>query len=212
MTDTPSAVRPAAAHRIATIPNVLSLLRLLCAPLFLWLLFPGDHPAIAAWLLAALGASDWIDGYIARHFNQGSELCKVLDPTADRILLITGAIALLFEDVPTIVHVFTALVLVRETLVGAVTVALAIGGARRIDVLWVGKAGTLAVMFSLPAFVLSAHISGFWHTVMEVIGWGFGVSGLVLGIYAAARYVPAARVALREGRGGADARAQAAHP
>jgi cardiolipin synthase len=186
--------------RIWTLPNLLSLVRLLCAPLFLWLLFGGDEPVAAAWLLAALGASDWVDGYIARHFNQGSELGKILDPTADRILLITGAIALLFEDVPTIVHVFVALVLVREVLVGGVTVALAIAGARRIDVLWVGKAGTLAIMFSLPAFVLSAHASGAVYAVMEVIGWGFGIGGLILGFYAAARYVPAARVALREGR------------
>jgi cardiolipin synthase len=186
--------------RIWTLPNLISLVRLLCAPLFLWLLFGGHHPAIAAWLLAALGASDWIDGYIARHFNQGSELGKILDPTADRVLLITGAIALLFEDVPTVVHVFVVLVLVRETVVGAVTVALALAGARRIDVLWVGKAGTLAVMFSLPAFVLSAHVDGALYAVMLVIGWGFGVVGLVFGYYAAARYVPAARAALREGR------------
>jgi hypothetical protein len=81
-----------------------------------------------------------------------------------------------------------------------VTVALALAGARRIDVLWVGKAGTLAVMFSLPAFVLSAHVDGALYAVMLVIGWGFGISGLVLGYYAAAKYVPAARTALREGR------------
>jgi cardiolipin synthase len=186
--------------KIATLPNLISLVRLLCAPLFLWLLFGPGHVAVAAWLLAALGASDWIDGYIARHFNQGSELGKILDPTADRVLLITGAIALLIEHVPGPVHVFVAIVLARETLVGGVTVALAIAGARRIDVLWVGKAGTLAVMFSLPAFVLSPRVVGLGHDVLETIGWGFGVVGLVLGVYAAARYVPAARLALREGR------------
>lgn len=186
--------------RIWTLPNLISVVRLLCAPLFLWLLFSAGEPVAAAWLLAALGATDWVDGWIARHFDQGSELGKVLDPTADRILLITAAIAVLFEDVPTVAHVFVALVLARETLVGGVTVALAIAGARRIDVLWVGKAGTLAIMFSLPALVLSGHSTGAVHAVMLVIGWGFGIVGLILGFYAAARYVPAARAALREGR------------
>jgi cardiolipin synthase len=196
--------QPRAKTRIWTLPNLISFVRLLCAPLFLWLLFSADEPVAAAWLLAALGASDWIDGYIARHWDQGSELGKILDPTADRVLLITGAVALLFEDVPTIVHVFVLLVLVREVLIGGVTVALAIAGARRIDVLWVGKAGTLAIMFSLPAFVLSAHSTGAVHAIMLIIGWGFGIGGLVLSYYAAARYIPAARVALREGRAAHD--------
>src|SRR3954452_13439392 len=176
--DAATGASTASPHRIVTIPNLISLVRLLCAPLFFWLLFSADEPVAAAWLLAALGASDWIDGYIARHFDQGSELGKILDPTADRILLITGAVALLFEDVPTVVHVFVVLVLIRETVVGGVTVALALAGARRIDVLWVGKAGTLAIMFSLPAFVLGAHSTGAVHVVMQVIGWGFGIGGL----------------------------------
>ncbi len=198
--DAPTDAAGAGLGPIATLPNLISLVRLLCVPLFLWLLFGTDHAAIAAWLLAGLGATDWVDGYIARHWNQGSELGKILDPTADRVLLIAGAIALLFEDVPTPVHVFVAVVLIRETLIGAVTVVLALGGARRIDVLWAGKAGTLAVMFSLPSFVLSGHITGGWHFVMITMGWGFGIGGVLLGMYAAGRYVPAARAALRDGR------------
>ncbi len=188
------------AKRIATLPNFISLIRLLCVPVVLWLLYGADHPAIAAWLLAGLGATDWIDGYIARRFDQGSDLGKILDPTADRLLLITSAIILLAEDVPGTVKIFVAIVLVREVLIGAVTVGLALAGARRIDVVWSGKAGTLAIMFSLPMFLLSAHIEGFWHWEMLIVGWGFGIAGIVLGYYAAAQYVPQARVALAEGR------------
>ena len=58
--------------RIVTIPNVISVVRLACVPLFLWLLFGHDDRLAAAWLLAVLGATDWVDGYIARHFNQVS--------------------------------------------------------------------------------------------------------------------------------------------
>ncbi len=186
--------------RIATIPNLISLARLACVPVFLYLLWGSENPAMAAWLLALLGATDWVDGWISRKFNQGSELGKILDPVADRALLLTGALVLLVEEVPGSVKVMVALVLVRESLIALVTVALALAGARRIDVVWSGKAGTFAVMFSLPMLLLAHHIDGLWETLMWIGGWGFGIAGLYLGYYAAARYIPEARKALREGR------------
>ena len=82
--------------RIVTVPNVISLARLACAPVFVWLLADDDLLA-AAVLLAVLGATDWVDGWIARHFDQGSELGKVLDPVADRILLLVAAVALIVQ-------------------------------------------------------------------------------------------------------------------
>src|SRR6188508_3073869 len=93
------------AARIVTIPNVISLVRLACAPVFVWLLVD-DHLLAAAALLAVLGASDWVDGWIARHFDQGSDLGKVLDPVADRILLLVAAVALIVQgSVPLVVGV-----------------------------------------------------------------------------------------------------------
>lgn len=196
----------AASRRVLTIPNALSLVRLASVPLFLWLMWGADRPAIAAWLLAVLGATDWIDGYIARHFAQGSELGKILDPVADRALLIAGAVVLLGEDVPAAVKALVVIVLVRETLIAVVTIALAVAGARRIDVIWAGKAGTFAIMFALPMFLLGAHVRGGWHVLLEVGAWGTAIGGLALGWYAAARYVPAARDAVREGRAARDQR------
>lgn len=187
-------------HTVATIPNLLSLVRLLCVPLFLWLLWSADRPIAAGWLLAALGATDWVDGYIARHFDQGSELGKILDPTADRALLIAGAVALLVDNVSTAVNIVVVVVLVREVLIGAVTVGLALAGARRIDVIWAGKAGTLAIMFALPLFIVTGHSEGFWYWFSTVTGWGFAIGGIGLGWYAAAKYVPQSRIALAEGR------------
>src|ERR1700709_2308048 len=72
------------------VPNPLSWVGWACIPLFLWLLFGRDNRAGAAWLMGGLGATDWVDGYIARHFNQVSELGKILDPTADRLMFIVG--------------------------------------------------------------------------------------------------------------------------
>jgi cardiolipin synthase len=91
------------------------------------------------------------------------------------------------------------IVIVREVLIAAATVALAIAGARRIDVVWAGKAGTLAIMFALPMFLI-ADAAPSVHTLFNVLGWGFAIGGIVLGYYAAAQYVPAARAALRAGR------------
>ena len=190
---------PAARDRgVLTIPNVISVLRLLAVPLFLWLLL-GDprRPVAAGVLLAVLGASDWVDGYIARHFDQGSELGKVLDPTADRVLLLAAVAALLIDgSVPLWLG---ALVLAREVVISMAVVVLAAAGAARIDVQWAGKAGTLALMFGLPAFLL-AETSDWW--LLWLAAWGFSLSGLLLSYYAAAQYLPLARAALREGRTG----------
>jgi cardiolipin synthase len=154
--------------RVLTIPNLISLVRLLCVPVFLWMLWKAD-PARrgAAILLAVLGASDWVDGWIARRYDQGSELGKI--------------------------------VLAREVVIATATVGLALAGARRIDVVWAGKAGTLALMFALPMFLIADAASSV-RSFFDFTGWGFAIGGIVLGYFAAAKYVPAARVALREGR------------
>src|SRR5947209_12690601 len=139
----------AAGTRVVTIPNLISLVRLACAPVFVWLLVDDELLAAAA-LLAVLGASDWVDGWIARQFDQGSNLGKVLDPVADRILLLVAAVALVVQgSVPLVVGI---LVLAREAVVSVAVLALAAAGARRIDVQWVGKAGTLALMFAFPLY------------------------------------------------------------
>jgi len=184
--------------RVWTVPNVISLVRLACAPLILWLLFGVDEFWAATILLAVLGASDWVDGWIARRYDQGSELGKILDPTADRVLLLVGVLALLIDD--RIPRWYGILMLAREVVIAVFTLALAAAGARRIDVLWVGKAGTFCTMFSLPAFLAASVTHGTAHDVFWVIAWVFAVPALVLSYYAALRYVPAARRALREGR------------
>jgi cardiolipin synthase len=193
---------PDPGRRIFTVPNVISAARLLCVPLFLWLVW-NDGQGAAAVLLAVLGASDWVDGYIARRFDQGSELGKILDPTADRVLLLAGAGALLTLGLPTAVNVLLIVVLAREVLIAVATVSLAVAGARRIDVLWAGKAGTLALMFALPMFLLADTYDSV-DTFFTVVGWGFAIAGVALGYFAALHYVPAARAALREGRSARD--------
>ena len=183
--------------RILTVPNVITLVRLLCLPLFLYLLFGRDNRAAAATLLALLGITDWVDGYVARHFHQVSNVGKVLDPVADRLLFFVGAGAILIDgSIPTW---FAVLVLVRELVVSLAVVLLALLGARRIDVTWYGKAGTFALMCSVPLFLMSESTVG-WADLARVGAWVTGIPGLVLSYYAAFLYVPMGIKALREGR------------
>src|SRR5207302_733508 len=111
----------------------------------------------------------------------------VLDPLADRVVLIVAGIAILVDgSVPPWIAIA---VLVRETLVSGAVLALAAMGARRIDVQWVGKAGTFALFFALPFFLMS-HAAVGWHATAGVVAWAAAIPGLVLSWYAAATYLP----------------------
>ncbi|MGA2521124.1 MAG: CDP-alcohol phosphatidyltransferase family protein [Acidimicrobiales bacterium] len=192
-------VTPEGADRVLTVPNAITMVRLACVPLFVWLLFGAHHPIWAAVLLAVLGATDWVDGYVARRWHQVSTVGKVLDPTADRVLLATGIISVIVAGAVPLW--FGILTLAREVLVSAAVLLLASLGAERIDVLWVGKAGTFGLMFAYPAFLL-AHGHAGWQHPVGVVAWLCAVPGLALAWIAAAAYVPVARRALSKGRAG----------
>jgi cardiolipin synthase (CMP-forming) len=194
---TDDAVTSGFARQVLTLPNLITLARLACLPVFLWLLFGKEDRAAAAALLAVLGITDWVDGYLARHLGQVSELGKILDPVADRLLFIVGAGGILIDgSVPTW---FAVIVLVRETLVGGATLVLAALGARRIDVTWFGKAGTFGLMIAFPLF-LASHSDLSWADTAGVLAWIAAIPGVAFSLYAAVLYVPIARRALREGR------------
>lgn len=184
--------------RILTIPNVITVVRLSLLPVFVWLLFGKDDRSSAAYLLAVIGTTDFFDGYIARHFDQVSDLGKVLDPVADRLLFFVGGGCILIDgSIPTW---FAVAVLAREVLISAATIGLALGGARRIDVTWFGKAGAFALMMSIP-FFLGSHASDLgWQDLSGTLAWVTGLPGLALYWYSLALYVPMGLQALRDGR------------
>jgi cardiolipin synthase (CMP-forming) len=191
----------AASDRIVTAPNAFTLLRLCCLPLFLYLLFGRDNRAGAAWLLGALGATDWVDGWMARRFNQSSEFGKVFDPTADRILFIVAAIAILVDGAAP--AWFMIVVLVREFTVGAaMAIATLFFHMERFAVTWWGKVATFLLMFAVPGFMMGRSdfpgASGF-----EIASWILGVPGLAISLYTAVAYVPKIRAAVTAGQSAA---------
>lgn len=203
---TTSNERRVSESRVLTIPNAISVVRLLCLPVFVWLLFSKDNRHAAAWLLGALGATDWVDGWIARRFNQVSELGMLLDPVADRLLFLVGVGAIWIDgSVPAWIAVVT---LLREGLVSVVGLVLGALGARRIEVTWWGKTGTFLLMFAFPLF-LAANSTVSWAPIANALAWMCVVPGLVIHWYSAAGYVPAAATALRQGRASRAERASA---
>lgn len=200
-TDAPTAVDSqgdaAGEDRVLTIPNIISLVRLLCLPVFLYLLFVEEDRVAAAVLLGALGATDWVDGYIARRYDQVSAVGKVLDPVADRLLFFVGIGGILVDgSVPVW---FAWMVLIREVVVAGTTLVLAALGARRIDVTWYGKAGTFFLMFAFPLF-LASNSTVSWADTANVLAWATGIPGLVLSYISWAMYAPLGWKALQEGR------------
>lgn len=183
--------------RILTIPNLITAIRLLLLPVFVYLLFGVEDRHVAGWLLFGIGCTDWVDGYLARRLGQVSNVGKVLDPVADRLLFFVGVGSILIDGAVPVW--FAVLVLFREAAVAVATLALAGLGARRIDVTWYGKAATFALMGAFPAFLISESDAAIadWY---RALAWFVAVPGLVLSYYSALLYLPLGRKALREGR------------
>ena len=157
---------------------------------FCWLLLGPDERIAATLVLMFVGVTDFLDGYLARRFNQVSTLGKVLDPVADRVVLVTGVLAIeVYGAVPAWL---AAVVLGRELLVSAAVVVLAALGARRIDVLWVGKAGTFGLLCCFPLFLLGDERASGLVCSPTSPGWR-SCPALVFSFVAAAAYVPHAR-------------------
>jgi cardiolipin synthase (CMP-forming) len=185
-----------------TWPNVVTLARLALIPVFVWLLFGTHHRALAAWLLGGLGATDWVDGWLARRLSQTSTVGKILDPTADRILVMVGLLGVAAAGgVP---WWFAGATLVREVLVSVLTLLLAVLGAARIDVLWWGKVSTFVLMTTFPLFLLTSNAVGTplaeWQRLLREATWVAGVAGLALAWVVFIGYVKPAARALAEGR------------
>jgi cardiolipin synthase (CMP-forming) len=190
--DEPTAATPQGrtqlGSQVLTIPNLITLIRLACLPVFVWLLLAQENRIAAAFLLGGLGATDWVDGYLARRLNQRTEFGAKFDPTVDRILFIVGLLAIVADG--SISVWFAGAVLLREFAVGGtVAYATLFLGMQRFDVTFWGKTATFLLMFAVPGFVLSQSeivgADGFGY-----VAWLLGVPGLVLSYVTGFSYFP----------------------
>jgi cardiolipin synthase (CMP-forming) len=160
-------------RRVWTIPNILSFLRLASVPVFIWLFVTGrENAAVILYIIAAW--TDFFDGYIARRFGQVSELGRLVDPLADRVMIVALAIALVAND--TLPWPLAAAIIGRDVLVLSAFSALERRGIERIRVNFVGKCATATLLTGLIWLAVSetgfflADEAGTGGMIITVIG------------------------------------------
>ena len=139
--------------RVLTVPNAITTLRLLGLPLFAWFLLGADRPAAAFWTLAAIASTDWVDGYVARRFDQVSRLGQLFDPLVDRALIATAGIVLVLAEIVPLWLILAILVRDAAVLGGALVL---FGGIPPIPVTRTGKFATACLLAGLPSFLIAS--------------------------------------------------------
>jgi cardiolipin synthase len=183
--------------KIATLPNLITLIRLLTLPVFVTMLLVNEQRAGAALLLGVLGMTDWVDGWIARRFNQTSQFGMVFDPFVDRALFVVGTGSVLIDGgVPLW---FCVCILVREVFVGLMMTIGTLVGMKRFPVSIWGKRYTFLLMTAVPLLLLgtSTHVTA---DAAWLGGWFLGIPGLVMSYVVGVLYIPVVLRNVRLGR------------
>jgi cardiolipin synthase (CMP-forming) len=167
---------PAVSDRVLTAPNVLSMLRLVCVPVFLWLILSSrDNWALV--VLTLSGVSDYLDGKIARQYNLVSRVGQLLDPLADRLYILSTLLGLAWREI--IPWWLVAILVGREVFGAVLLMVVRHYGYRALPVHFIGKAATFDLLFAFPLILVGQGASTF-AMVMLPIGWAFAWWGTVL--------------------------------
>jgi cardiolipin synthase (CMP-forming) len=173
--------------RVLTIPNVLSVIRLVLLPVFAYLLLERQSYGPALAILIFSGASDWADGKIARLVaNQSSRLGELLDPLVDRIYMVAVPVVLALAGV--VPWWLVAVLLGRDVLLAATLPVLRGRGVTALPVTYIGKAATFALMSGFPLILLGQWDSG-WSRAVGAVGWAFVIWGTGMYLWSAVLYL-----------------------
>ena len=171
--------------RVWTVPNLLSMARLLGVPLFLWLVLGPEWDGWALLLLAVSGVTDYLDGYLARRLDQFTQLGQILDPVADRLYILAVVIGLAMRD---IIPWWVAVVLpLRDLLLWVLVPFLRTRGYSALPVHFLGKAATFNLLYAFPLLLLGDG-DGTVATLARVFGWAFAFWGIGLYWWAGVLY------------------------
>ncbi|HSK54796.1 MAG TPA: CDP-alcohol phosphatidyltransferase family protein [Jiangellales bacterium] len=165
---------PVDTDRVLTVPNALSLLRLAGVPLFLWLVLGPQADGWALLVLLAAGFTDWLDGVLARRWNQTSRLGALLDPLADRLYILATVVALTLRDI--IPLWFAVLLVSRDVFLAMLVPFLRRYGYQALPVHFLGKAATFNLLYAFPLLLLGDG-EGTLALLARVFGWAFAVWG-----------------------------------
>ena len=162
------------------IPNALSFLRLLGIPVFIYFALVREQDVIAITILAIAGITDYLDGKLARAWNQTSDLGAMLDPVADRIYILATLIVLYQREA---INLWVILVLLfRDAILALMTLVLKVRGLKLMEVTYLGKAATFNLLYAFPLLLLATHQSVAGE-IAFAIGWGFAHWGIALYLY-----------------------------
>ncbi|WGW10471.1 CDP-alcohol phosphatidyltransferase family protein [Saxibacter everestensis] len=170
-----------------TWPNVITLLRFLGLPLFIWLIFGASDYIAAFIVIGVVAATDWIDGYIARRFDQVSRLGKMIDPIADRLLLVVVIVSLVAAGIAP--WWILAAILVPD-LVLTVCSAVFFRGSPELSVTVIGKIRTALLLVGTP-LLLAGSAREFVNSPVFAIGMAITVLGCVGHLIACFQYLRA---------------------
>lgn len=177
-----------------TIPNALTALRGLGIPLFIWLALSLEADGWAIFVLAVGGVTDYLDGKLARMWNQTSRFGELADPAIDRLYILATLIVLyLREALPLWVIL---LLLARDLLLGIATIALTRKGLPPLQVTYLGKAATFNLLYAFP-FLLLALSDSWLGTLAFVLGWAFAIWGIALYLFTGVSYFRSAMQSVR---------------
>jgi cardiolipin synthase (CMP-forming) len=182
--------------RVLTVPNALSVLRLVLLPVFLYLLFVAKANGWAVGVLMFSGFSDWADGKIARLVaNQSSRLGELLDPAVDRIYMVTVPVALaIYGAVPW----WIVLTLIgRDVVLAATLPVVRTRGLTALPVTYIGKAATFALMSAFP-LILLGQWDALWSRVVLACGWAFLVWGMAMYLWSGVLYLVQVAMVVRQ--------------
>jgi len=182
-----------AARRVFTLPNVISFARIVSIP-FVWVLIVDpDTTAAGIAAFSVVVATDWVDGFVARRTGQVSELGKVLDPVADRLVILAGVVALVIRGA---FPPWAAVAIIARDVAVLVVGAVLLAGRRvRIDVRWIGKLATFSLMCAI-AWISWGALGYLLAEAATVAGWVFFAVGIVESYIAAAVYLRDIRTSL----------------
>ncbi|MCZ4497744.1 MAG: CDP-diacylglycerol--glycerol-3-phosphate 3-phosphatidyltransferase [Marmoricola sp.] len=160
-----------------TLPNGISLLRLLGVPLFLWLVLGPEADVLALIVLMLSGITDWLDGYLARRLNQKSKLGEILDPVADRLYILAVVVGLSFRE---IIPWWVAVILpARDAFLWLLVPFLRTRGYSALPVHFLGKAATFNLLYAFPLLFVGDGTTAV-ATLGKVFGWAFAIWGIGL--------------------------------
>jgi cardiolipin synthase (CMP-forming) len=172
--------------RLWTIPNALSILRLLGVPLFLWLLLGPHADAWALVVLMISGLTDWLDGVLARKLNQMSAFGALLDPLADRLYILATLVGLVLRHV---IPLWLAIVIVgRDVVLGLCLPLLRRAGYGPPSVHYLGKAATFCLLYAFPLLLLGTY-HGTLADIARPTAWGFTIWGTALYLWSGVVYL-----------------------